>query len=104
MKSFRTAEAAEDDIATIVRWYDHHSARLGDDFLEQLKLTLQQLREYPEMYAARFDDTRAAHLNRFTYLVYYRNGTSRIDLLGVLHERLDSAQVAQDLLDRVLPQ
>lgn len=81
---------AEDDIVAACAWYDEQRAGLGDQFLEALHTTVDQIRDHPQLHGVLRRDIRAAPLRRFPYLVYYRDRGTDILVIAVQHGRRSS--------------
>jgi toxin ParE1/3/4 len=67
---------------------DHFEAQLagrGQAFLDRLNETLVGISVMPEMYGVIWQNVRAARLRRFTYVVYDRVHTDRVEVLAVMH-------------------
>ena len=78
---------AEDDIDEGFNWYEGQLTGLGDQFLAELRDTLDRIRDNPQLYAAFRRDIRAAPLHRFPYVVYYRDRGSDALVIAVQHGR-----------------
>jgi len=58
---------AEDDIRTVLRWYETQDPTLGDQFLIELRRTLEQIGQFPESSPAMRKNVRRALVQRFPY-------------------------------------
>ncbi len=74
----RDAEEARD-------YLDSQRDGLGQAFLHQLNEELARIGALPEMYGIVWRNVRAARLRKFTYVIYYRVHTDRIEVLAVMH-------------------
>jgi toxin ParE1/3/4 len=81
---------AEDDIAAAFAWYESKTAGLGDQFLQSVRETVDRIRANPQLYGVYHNDIRAAPLNRFAYVVYYRDRGNDILVVAVQHGRRSS--------------
>lgn len=81
-EAIRDAEEARD-------YLEAEQLGLGEDFLNRLDESLARLSEMPEMYGLVGRNLRAARLRRFTYVVYYRVHSDRIEVIAILHGRRD---------------
>jgi plasmid stabilization system protein ParE len=69
---------------------DHLEAQqadLGQAFLDRLNETLTGIGAMPELYGIVWRNVRAARLRQFTYVVYYRVHSDRVEVLAVMHGR-----------------
>jgi toxin ParE1/3/4 len=78
----RDVEEARDQL-------EARQAGLGQAFLNRLNEVLIRIGGMPEMYGVVWRNARAAKLNRFTYVVYYRVYDDRVEVLAVLHGSRD---------------
>jgi plasmid stabilization system protein ParE len=81
---------AEDDVDAAYAWYEGQLAGLGDQFLEALRELVDRIRDNPQMYGTFRRDVRAAALQRFPYVVYYRDRGTDILVIAVQHGRRSS--------------
>lgn len=80
---------AKTDVLIAHSSYEQRQAGLGDRFLAQLDHRLDVISANPELYAVLQDEVRAAPLNKFPYVVYYRIETEANYILAVLHGHQD---------------
>jgi plasmid stabilization system protein ParE len=78
---------AEDDIEAGYRWYERQRIGLGGRFLEALRELTDQIRDNPRLYGFFRRDVRAAPLQRFPYVVYYRDRGTDVLVIAVQHGR-----------------
>jgi toxin ParE1/3/4 len=81
---------AEDDVAAEYAHYEQQRAGLGDQFLEALRETVDRIRDNPQMFGVFRRDIRAAPLQRFPSVVYYRDRGSDVLIIAVQHGRRSS--------------
>jgi plasmid stabilization system protein ParE len=58
---------------------------LGEQFLASVNATFDQIEQFPELFAVRYDQVRMAPVPRFPYAVFYRVYQTRVVVLTVLH-------------------
>lgn len=75
------------DILAATRWYDGQRLGLGDEFLADLSLSLQQICDSPASYARVLHTTRRALLARFPYAIYFRVRPQAVDVIALIHMR-----------------
>jgi plasmid stabilization system protein ParE len=80
----RDAQGARD-------YLEGQRAGLGQAFLDRLKEVLARIGDMPEMYGVVWRNVRAARLRKFTYVVYYRVHSDRVEVLAVMHGSRDSS-------------
>lgn len=80
---------AKRDIADAIRWYDRQRAGLGDEFESDLDAAFQRLQNGPPFVAPIYREVRFAKLQRFPFVVYFRQQPDRIEVLAVLHAKRD---------------
>ncbi|MBL8879303.1 MAG: type II toxin-antitoxin system RelE/ParE family toxin [Phycisphaerales bacterium] len=82
---------AADDASRARRWLESVRPGLGADFQAELGDLFDRLQRQPALYPALHRDCRRAVLRRFDYSVVYRLLPDRIQVIGVLHCRLNPA-------------
>jgi plasmid stabilization system protein ParE len=80
---------AEDDVWRAFEWYQSEREGLGEEFLAQLRQTLDRIAAYPNSYSEVYRSVRRAPLRKFPYLVFYLGERDRIVVLAVLHTSRD---------------
>ena len=88
-----------EDLREATRWYDEISVDLGNRFRSQVNARFDDIAERPESFAIAFDDVHFARIQRFPYLVLFRNLGDVIHLLGVFHSASDPARWRQRTAD-----
>src|SRR5262245_12482106 len=83
-----TAEA-EADLDEAAQWYEERSAGLGEDFVSQVRTTLELIGDNPELYGEVHPGIRRARVKRFPYGVFYRLRENRVEVVAVFHDHRD---------------
>lgn len=89
---FRILPEADDDATAAAHWYDKQQPELGDDFLDQVRLTVKQIRSNPlrhprlESYSGNHI-VRRALLARFPYMLVFACRELELILVAVAHVR-----------------
>lgn len=91
----RFAPAATTDVRAARHWLDDVRPGLGDQLLAELDRLAMTISENPDMYEPTYRGCRRAVLRRFDYVLAYRVLSDRIEVLGLLHCRLDPAIAAK---------
>ncbi len=60
---------AEADIESAHDWYEQKRVGLGDKFLEELRRTVDRIRDHPHLYGVVRKQIRAGPLRRFPWVV-----------------------------------
>ena len=76
---------AEDDVRTLLRWYETRDRALGDRFLIELRHTLEQIGQFPESGPLLHGKVRRAVVPTFPYFVFDLVEAARVVVLAVLH-------------------
>lgn len=87
MKQVIFRREARADVLEAYRWYEKQEPGLGAGFREELRATIQRVRENPRAYRVLLRDTRRARLKRFPYCVFYRDYAEAIVVVAVMHTR-----------------
>lgn len=85
----RFAPAATNDVRVACLWLDDVRPGLGDELLAEIDRLAVAIGENQEMYETAYRGCRRAVLRRFDYVLAYRVQADRIEVLGLLHCRLD---------------
>jgi len=80
------------DLRDAIRWYDGISTRLANRFRDLVDARFDQISERPESFPLAFDDVRFARIQRFPYLLLFRESEDVIHVLGVFHGASDPAK------------
>ena len=76
------------DIRAARRWYRAISQQLADDFLDELRRSIERARERPRMFPVVHRTFRRVLLHRFPYSLFFEPG-ERIIVVAVLHQARD---------------
>jgi len=80
------SSAARNDLANAFLWYDKQQKGLGNEFLQEVFLTLDSIENNPFVFAVRFSDKfRFGKINRFPYLVVYDTIDDKIIINAIFH-------------------
>lgn len=74
---------AEFDQAT--DWYEQRRAGLGVDFVARVREVLDRVAANPRIHAAVYGDVRKAKVNRFPYVVIYREEPGEVVVIALFH-------------------
>jgi plasmid stabilization system protein ParE len=75
------------DVAEALRYYHHISARLADEFYDELRLMIERAAEHPLRFHSTDRDFRRANLRRFPYHVLYDVRPDSIRVMIVRHNK-----------------
>ena len=81
-------EAAQ-DLEDAAAWYEVQSRGLGQEFLGEVRLTLQRVAEQPGLYPSMHRGTQRALTRRFPFGVFYRVEQDSIVVVAVMHGSRD---------------
>jgi len=62
-------ESAEDELNATALFYELREPNLGEEFLKELTVSLNRIRERPFSFSLVFDEYRRSLLSRFPYIV-----------------------------------
>jgi hypothetical protein len=88
------APDATADVLVACHWLDGVRFGLGDEFLADIDRLAAAISQNPATYETAYRNCRRAVLRRFDYVLAYRVLADRIEVLGLLHCRLDPAIAA----------
>lgn len=86
--------AANEDVRAAYRWLEEVRPGLGRAFVEELNRLTARIGHHPAMYQRFRGECRRAVLSRFDYAIVYRVLDDAVQVVGVLHCRLDPAVAA----------
>lgn len=84
-KAVRLLLPAEQEMYDAARYYELQAPGLGQDFLDKVKLALQDLVNSPDRWPIVRDDIRRRLIRRFPYSILYRNDPEEVVVLAVMH-------------------
>ena len=87
MIGYRFLPAAEEEMSEAAAFYEAASVSLGDDFLEDVQLTINTLRAHPEIGVRIDPNLRRALLRRFPFSVIYSVEVDGILVVSIAHHR-----------------
>ena len=79
-------EAIEDTRSAYSR-YEEQLPGLGEDFLFELDIVFEKLKQHPQHYSFVFDDFRDVRLNRFPYLVVFKIEGRKVYINSIKHSK-----------------
>lgn len=81
---------AKQDIIDAASWYNSKQKGLGRRFTKEVRFKVQFIRENPEAYAVRYNNTRCAVLDKFPFMIHYSIDNSRKNIIvaAVFHTSL----------------
>lgn len=77
------------DAQTIDIWYERAEPGLKQLFRSDLLLTQVRIIEYPHSGVRTSNSLRRALLTRFPFSVYYRTDATTLDIVAILHHRME---------------
>ena len=78
---------AEEELNEAARFYDERSPGLGQDFLEEIKRTIDSIAAHPDSGYLISQNLRRRIVRRFPFGVIYAVETDRIIIVAVMHLR-----------------
>jgi plasmid stabilization system protein ParE len=85
------SQAAKQDARAARLWLEGVSPGLGTAFIQELDRLGSHIQRHPEMFQRFRGECRRAVLHRFDYAMVYRLLSESIQVIGVLHCRLNPA-------------
>ena len=76
---------AKQELLDTMDYYDERGFGLGLDFEGEVKSSINFIRQFPESFALRDDDTRRCLVKRFPYIIVYLYYDNRVWILAVAH-------------------
>ena len=89
----RFLEAARDDLRDAIRFYEIERPGLGAEFRDEIRLSLERIKAFPESWRALSENTRRCRTHRFPYGIIYQYRVEAAEILVVaiahLHRKPD---------------
>lgn len=81
--------AAYFDMKEARAWYRAKSKTLPKRFLQQVKITIQQIKSLPFAHAVRYNNVRIANVAVFPYAIHFVIENDRVIVLAVHHTAIN---------------
>ena len=82
-------EAAQNDFAEAIDWYEDESLEVADRFEQAIDEIVRRIEDNPRQFAPSPFDTRRAVLRRFPYLLIFRERADACYVVAVFHTSRD---------------
>jgi toxin ParE1/3/4 len=92
LKSIVILESAKRDIEQADFWYESKRKGLGDYFLSQLELALEDIQKNPLGYEAKHNLTREKLMRKFPFLVTFKIEESTINVVRIFPCKSDPSK------------
>jgi len=89
LTDFILRPAAVGDLREAYAWYEKERAGLGQEFLREVRATLDRVLDQPRAYPVIHRDTRRAIVRRFPYALFYRRMDDLTVFVACYHMRRD---------------
>jgi plasmid stabilization system protein ParE len=89
MRRVLFTEAAHADLTEAVDWYDAHAAHVVPQFWESLRAAIGRIAANPKQFPVGPHETRRALLQRFPYLLIFREAEEACYVVAVFHMSRD---------------
>jgi plasmid stabilization system protein ParE len=76
---------AKDELKEAVEFYNSERAGLGFEFANEVRRTVQRVKEYPEAWTKLSENSRRARCRRFPFGIIYSFDSRSITILAVMH-------------------
>lgn len=86
----RLLPAARDELDAAVDWYEQQRPGLGTAFLDRVRDVFARIATNPKMHATVYQDVRKAVVQKFPYVVLYKEA-SEVVVIAVFHTARDPA-------------
>jgi plasmid stabilization system protein ParE len=85
----RLLPEARDEFDAAADWYEQRRPGLGVDFVARVRETLNRIAANPRLHAAVYGDVRKATVQKFPYVVLYREEAAEVVVIAVFHTSRD---------------
>ena len=80
-------ESADEELKAAALFYEVREADLGQEFLREVSLSFDRIREHPFAFRTVFNEYRRCVMARFPYSVVYRVEGEKVLVFAVAHLR-----------------
>jgi plasmid stabilization system protein ParE len=80
-------DAADYEIAEATAYYNEERAGLGFEFVDEIKYTIERIKNYPEAWTPLSKRTRRCQVHRFPYSVIYEVRSNFLIIVAIQHNR-----------------
>jgi plasmid stabilization system protein ParE len=80
------------DVDSAYEWYEKERPGLGERLLAAIRVNLARVQTDPHHFAVIYRRVRAALVETFPYVVYFRIERTRLFVLAILHGHRDPAE------------
>jgi plasmid stabilization system protein ParE len=84
-REVRLRPEAEQDLVEAATWYEGNQPGLGQQFLDEVQVTLTAIGDQPLAYTDVYRSLRRALLKRFPFGVFFLVGDHNIVVVAILH-------------------
>ena len=85
--SIRIYPAALEEAEAATEWYRRRSVRAAEMFLDELDRAVEQIGDHPGQFPEYAFGTRRMVLQRFPYLLVFRETAAGVEVIAVAHGR-----------------
>lgn len=85
--SVRIHPAALEEAEAATEWYGRRSMRAAGMFLDELDRAIERIGDHPGQFPEYVFGTRRMVLQRFPYLVFFRETAVAVEIIAVAHGR-----------------
>jgi toxin ParE1/3/4 len=87
----RLLPEARDEFDAAVDWYEQQRPGLGTAFLDRVRDVFARITANPQLHAIVYQDVRKAVVQKFPYVVLYKEEASEVVVIAVFHAARDPA-------------
>ncbi|MFP4548757.1 MAG: type II toxin-antitoxin system RelE/ParE family toxin [Fidelibacterota bacterium] len=91
MKIYYTDRAIS-DIDTAIHWYELQQRGLGIKFLDEIENSIDNIKNFPNMYKTEYQKFRKCILTTFPFSIYYTLEKDIIIIHAIFHHLLDPSK------------
>jgi toxin ParE1/3/4 len=83
--SIRFLPEARTEFDDAADWYELRRVGLGQDYIVSVRRVLDRISANPQIYATVYGPVRKASVNRFPYVILYREEPGEVVVISVFH-------------------
>jgi plasmid stabilization system protein ParE len=87
----RLLPEARHEFDAAVDWYEQQRPGLGTAFLDRVREVFARIAAHPQLHATAYQDVRKAVVQKFLYVVLYKEEAGEVVVIAVFHSARDPA-------------
>lgn len=83
--SLQISDDAEVDLDKSYEYYKEENQKLADIFFNQIKLSLEKIKQNPHSFPIEYKDVRKFVVKKFPFVIYFQSHESIVKIIAIFH-------------------